>query len=420
MHNLSIVCFEKSGGPLTKRISLTATGEVKSDGSACTMPEGIARRVCFQDIAEFGEFIGRLASNQAIALGSLRSDLPDQVKVITKRRMNGQTRPDIIARTNSNIAYSRGTPALALLDFDAKGMPPEVADRLNQVGGFWPALLSMMPALEGAAKVTRPSTSAGLVRADTGERLSGSGGQHGYVVAMSGGDIGRFLRALHDRCWLCGYGWMMVGTAGQFLERSIIDCSVGAPKRLVFEGAPVLEPLVASTLPASSATRHVVMLFDERLEFPGLASLEAEFVRTLTSNSPDRIETYREPMDLSRFDSDAYQTLLKDFLRDKYASKKVDVAVAVFGPALEFLLKFGDTIFPGTPIVFCGVEKEERGDRSLPPHVRGVLLEREFAPTLELALGLHPRTQRVVIVAGTSIPGFSNWRDKNLGAMKTG
>ena len=93
MHNLSIVCFEKSGGPLTKRISLTATGEVKSDGSACTMPEGIARRVCFQDIAEFGEFIGRLASNQAIALGSLRSDLPDQVKVITKRRMNGQTRP---------------------------------------------------------------------------------------------------------------------------------------------------------------------------------------------------------------------------------------------------------------------------------------------------------------------------------------
>ena len=111
-------------------------------------------------------------------------------------------------------------------------------------------------------------------------------------------------------------------------------------------------------LPASSATRHVVMLFDERLEFPGLANLEAEFVRTLTSNSPDRIETYREPMDLSRFDSDTYRTLLKDYLRAKYASKKIDVAVAVFGPALEFLLKDGDAIFPGTPIVFCGSTKK--------------------------------------------------------------
>ena len=105
---------------------------------------------------------------------------------------------------------------------------------------------------------------------------------------------------------------------------------------------------------------------------------------------------------VSRFDSDAYRTLLKDYLRAKYASRKIDVAVAVFGPALEFLLKDGDAIFPGTPIVFCGVDKEVLGDRSLPPHVRGVLLKREFAPTLELALKLHPDTKQVVVVAGTS------------------
>ena len=96
--------------------------------------------------------------------------------------------------------------------------------------------------------------------------------------------------------------------------------------------------LIAGSLPASSATRHVVMLFDERLEFPGLASLEAEFVRSLASNSPDHIETYREPMDLSRFDSDAYRTLLKDYLRAKYANKNIDVVVAFFEPALDFLL----------------------------------------------------------------------------------
>ena len=160
---------------------------------------------------------------------------------------------------------------------------------------------------------------------------------------------------------------------------------------------------IASALPAQSATRHIVMLFDERLEFPGLANLETEFVRTLTStNSPDRIETYREPMDLSRFDSDTYRTLLKDYLRAKYANKKVDVAVAFFGPALEFLLKNGDAIFPGTPIVFCGLDKEELGNRSLPPHVHGVLLNWEFAPTLELALGLHPEAKQVVVVTGTS------------------
>jgi signal transduction histidine kinase len=158
----------------------------------------------------------------------------------------------------------------------------------------------------------------------------------------------------------------------------------------------------ASALPASSTTRHVVLLFDERVDLPGLAALDADLVGTLVSNSSDRIEVYREVMDLSRFGSHAYQMLLQEFLHAKYANKKIDVVVAVLGPALDFLLNNGDAIFPGTPIVFCGVERRDIGDRSLPPHVRGILTKREFAPILEIALSLHPQTKRVAVVAGTS------------------
>ena len=43
-----------------------------------------------------------------------------------------------------------------------------------------------------------------------------------------------------------------------------------------------------SETPASAATRHVVMLFDERLELPGPASIEADFVDALVYNSPDK------------------------------------------------------------------------------------------------------------------------------------
>ena len=158
----------------------------------------------------------------------------------------------------------------------------------------------------------------------------------------------------------------------------------------------------AGALPASSTTRHVVLLYDERIDLPGLAALDADLVGTLVSNSSDRIEVYREEMDLSRFGSNAYQALLRDFLRAKYANKKIDVVVAILGPALDFLLNNGEAIFPGAPIVFCGVDRREIGDRSLPPHVRGILVKREFAPTLEIALGLHPQTKRVAVVAGTS------------------
>jgi hypothetical protein len=159
---------------------------------------------------------------------------------------------------------------------------------------------------------------------------------------------------------------------------------------------------VVGVLPASAATRSVVLLFDERLDLPGLAAIDADLVRTLTSNSTDKIQVYREQMDLSRFGADTYQMLLRNFLRAKYADKKIDVAVAIIGPALDFLLRYRDEIFPGTPVVFCGIDRKEFGDRSLPPDVRGVLLKREFVPTLELALRLHPHTKHVAVVAGTS------------------
>jgi len=159
---------------------------------------------------------------------------------------------------------------------------------------------------------------------------------------------------------------------------------------------------IASALPVSSATRRVVLLFDERPELPGLTLLQADLVRTLTSNSADRIEVYNETMDQSRFGSNNYQLLLRDFLQAKYADKKIDVAIAILSPSLDFLVNYGSVIFPGTPIVFCGIDKTELGNRSLPPHVRGILVKREFAPTVEIALSLHPKTERAVVVAGTS------------------
>jgi len=157
---------------------------------------------------------------------------------------------------------------------------------------------------------------------------------------------------------------------------------------------------IAGAVPAC-ATRNVVLLFDERPELPGLSAIDAEFVRTIGEKSQEQINIYREELDRSRFGPD-YQALFRNFLREKYAEKKIDAVVAVLGPALDFLLDHGGEIFPGAAIVFCGIDRFELGNRTLPAHVRGVLLKRDFAPTLAAALDLHPQTSHVFVVAGTS------------------
>jgi hypothetical protein len=238
-----ITLFAKSGGILTKRISLAADGSVKSDGSACKMSQGVARRVEVAGVKQLVEVIDRVQPNQAIALGVLKPDLPDTVKVVTKKAFaSGAVRSDVIARTSKAIIYRNEHPAFALLDFDTKGMPPDVATELKCLGGFWEALLSVLPALGDLEHLVRRSTSSGLSRSDTGEELPGSDGLHVYVEVLNGADIERFLRVLHARCWLAGLGWMMLGATGQSLERSIVDRMVGSPERLVFEGGPILVP----------------------------------------------------------------------------------------------------------------------------------------------------------------------------------
>jgi hypothetical protein len=109
---IEITRLTKVGGPLTKRISLSPDGTLKSDGSACLMSRGDAQRVRLDDpLRQGAALIQSLKSHEAIALGRMRPDLPDQVRVVTKDRLaalNGRTPPDTIARIGVYISYAGG------------------------------------------------------------------------------------------------------------------------------------------------------------------------------------------------------------------------------------------------------------------------------------------------------------------------
>ena len=242
---IELALLKKSGGPLTKQISLDDMGAIRSDGSACIMLHGTASRLKIADIGGLADAINGFDEKHALTLGRLRTDLPDTIRVITKHKINANTGAGAIARTAESFVYEPGKPALVLLDFDVKGMPPEVAEQIKSLGGFEAAIASVLPELHKTQRLIRASTSAGLYRSDTGNPLPASNGLHEYLLIRDGADAERFLRALHVRLFLAGLGWLMTGKAGQLLERSIVDRMVAAPERLVFEGPPLLMPPVA-------------------------------------------------------------------------------------------------------------------------------------------------------------------------------
>jgi hypothetical protein len=227
--------------------------------------------------------IAALDRNEAIALGALDANLPATVEVVTKRRLtelNGQAL-NIIARTSDHIRYGPDKPALALIDIDTKGMPSEVAESVKAAGGYWAALLRVLAGLANATRVTRASTSTGLFRVDTSEVLTCSGGFHIYVLINDGTDCERFLKTFHDRCWLHGFGWYMIGAGGQLLERSLVDRTVYAPERLVFEAAPDLVPPLAQDQSARTPVVTAGIVIDTNFVCPPLTLIEQAHLRQL-------------------------------------------------------------------------------------------------------------------------------------------
>jgi hypothetical protein len=110
---------------------------------------------------------------------------------------------------------------------------------------------------------------------------------HVYIEVKDGADVERFLKTLHDRCWLAGFGWMMVSAAGTLLERSIIDRMVFAPSRPVFEGPPVLVP------PVQQKRRRAVVVpgvaLDTKAACPPLSLVEQARLEELKAKERERL-----------------------------------------------------------------------------------------------------------------------------------
>ena len=115
-----------------------------------------------------------------------------------------------------------------------------------------------------------------------------------FPTIADGSDCERFLETLHDYCWFNGLGWIRIGDAGQLLERSIVDVSVGTPERLVFEAPPtVVKPLKQD----ASARKPIAIegkLLDTRKACPSLTKEEQKRVDELKAVERKRLEPEAE------------------------------------------------------------------------------------------------------------------------------
>lgn len=164
---------------------------------------------------------------------------------------------------------------------------------------------------------------------------------------------------------------------------------------------------ISPALPAQDRGEpyRVLVLHSHRSSLPVNTDWYNGIVRGFASAPDLRIQIDVEAPDLTRVDDPDYVAELRRSYGRQYRDFKPDLVIPTYTPAFRFLLDYGEELFPGVPIVFCDPDGRIVGSYKLPATMTGVSFNLDIAGTVELALALHPGTERLAVIVGAGAHG---------------
>jgi signal transduction histidine kinase/ABC-type uncharacterized transport system substrate-binding protein len=127
---------------------------------------------------------------------------------------------------------------------------------------------------------------------------------------------------------------------------------------------------------------------------------------------------WRKPVDVldhslvnARRDDEESEALFVEYLRSLYASRPVDLIVAIGAPSANFIQRHRQRLFPTTPMVFTAVEQRRVQYEKLTENDTMVAVAHDFPAAFENILRVLPLTKTIAIVNGDS-PNERFWLEE--------
>ncbi len=173
----------------------------------------------------------------------------------------------------------------------------------------------------------------------------------------------------------------------------------------LFRPAPVLGLDMAEGGP------RVLLLNSYHPQYPWTDHLVAGIKKGLRGSVADE-RLHVEYMDLRRHTDDPdYQQALRDLYSRIFRHTRFDLIISMDDYALQFLETHRGTLFPGVPIVFCGIDLYDDGLQERLGNVTGIFETMGVVKNLELIYRLQPDAKRVVFLLGQTSLGTLMRRD---------
>ncbi len=182
------------------------------------------------------------------------------------------------------------------------------------------------------------------------------------------------------------------------MRKIVFSCLVAA--WIVIPGAPLSFALEA---PA----RNVLLLNSYHKGFYWTDKITVGVESILKKAGGPPIDIRVEYMDTRHInDPKHYRNLLKSY-KHKFRTLRFDAIISTDEDAFHFLLKYRDGLFPGVPVVFCGVNEFRDSMLAGRDLFTGVVESIDVRRTLDIALKNHPNTTHVFVYFDNTSTGIA-------------
>jgi signal transduction histidine kinase len=147
-------------------------------------------------------------------------------------------------------------------------------------------------------------------------------------------------------------------------------------------------------------TKHVLLLFGESRDLPGNVMMEQAVRQAITAKSTNHIVFFIESMDAGRFSDINHYNLFGQYIKNKYADQKLDLAMMFMARNFMLAREMTNALPTNLPSIFVVMNDL---DLPKPPGGRpftGIFQRFDIAGTIKFIFRLQPETRHVIVIGG--------------------
>jgi PAS domain S-box/diguanylate cyclase (GGDEF) domain len=131
-------------------------------------------------------------------------------------------------------------------------------------------------------------------------------------------------------------------------------------------------------------------------------------INSVLDNDSEKVDLSYVYMDMKKIKDKSYVNALYNLHKIKYNNVKFDAIICSDNDALDYLVNYGDTLFPNTPVVFCGINNFDESILNGHKNYTGIVETIVIEQSIKTILKLQPYVNNIILVCDSTSTGALN------------